>query len=30
VQQQLGLKLDTSTAPLPITIVDAAARPSAN
>ena len=30
VQQQLGLKLDKSTAPLPITIVDAAERPSAN
>lgn len=30
VQQQLGLKLDKGTAPLPITIIDAAAPPSAD
>ena len=30
VQQQLGLKLEKSVAPLPITIVDAAERPSPN
>ena len=30
LQQQLGLKLEKSTAPLPITIVDAAERPSPN
>jgi uncharacterized protein (TIGR03435 family) len=30
VQQQLGLKLDKATAPLPITVVDAAEHPSPN